>query len=167
MNANKKGEESKLLQRKSRSFLNIHKKLTTKNTIFSILGYIAFLISFFIFFNSSFVLSEDIIIIKANVTKTTTIQVIGSINGVKSMTLNGSLMTPATKITPKIGDNEIIVTYNSPITDCSRILMNSKATFIDLSDFDTSQCSMFTNFFYGCSALTSIILGDNFILQML
>ena len=163
MNTNKKRKLLKLLQRKSRSFLNIHKKLTTKNTIFSILGYIAFLISFFIFFNSSFVLSEDIIIIKANVTKTTTIQVIGGINGVKSMTLNGSPMTPATKITPKIGDNEIIVTYNSPITDCSKILMNSKATFIDLSDFDTSQCSMFTNFFYGCSALTSIILGDNFI----
>ena len=155
--------ELKVLQRKSKISLNIQKSHKPKNVIYSFPGYMTILLSLLLFFKCSFVLSEDSIYMVANVAKTTKIPVVGRTDIINSMTLNGSPMAPAQKITPIKGENIIELAYKSQFSDCSKLLMGSKATFIDMSNFDTSKCTTFNNFFSGCSSLTSIKIGDNFV----
>ena len=91
-------------------------------------------------------------------------QFIGSTNHILSIVINGTPQTPISiKYTNTASDSTAVVEYETPMTDCSELFNGcSKITYIDLSEFDTSQCTTFQNLFYNCQALTSVKLSSSF-----
>jgi surface protein len=167
INAKKHSTDSNFLKRKKCNYFNIHGKMNYK------IGKLPLLIClmYFVFvFQTSFChrlnkrkLATNQITLKfAMLKKQTNAILINKIDGVSSMVFNGASMTIASKKTLEVGDHTLVVTYSKTLTDCSSLFTNSKATFIDISQFDTSQCTSFASTFKSCSALSSIILGENF-----
>ena len=147
--------------RKTICYRCIHKepKIHKKNPF----NYIAYLIIFLSLFQVSFSQTGNTIYMEVNASSaSSSTQIIGTATEVLSITCNEKEVTFNTKIAVIKGINEIIVAYKSTVKDCSKLLMNSKASYIDMSNFDSSQCTSFVNAFYGCSSLTSIKFGGKF-----
>ena len=121
------------------------------------------MIIFLSLFQVSFSQTGNTIYMEVNASSaSSSTQIIGTATEVLSITCNEKEVTVNTKIAVIKGINEIIVAYKSTVKDCSKLLMNSKASYIDMSYFDSSQCTSFLNAFYGCSSLTSIKFGGKF-----
>ena len=166
INAKKHSTNSNFLKKKKCYYFNIHGKINYK---IGKLPLLICLISFIFIFKTSFChtlnkrkLATNQITLKFAVTKAGNSVLIYKTDYVSSMVFNGESMAIASKKNLEKGDHTLVVTYSKTLTDCSSLFMNSKATFIDMSQFDTSQCTLFASTFKSCSALSSIILGENF-----
>ena len=167
INAKKHSTDSNFLKRKKCYYFNIHGKINYKIGKFPLL---ICLISFIFIFQTSFChrlnkrkLATNQITLKFSMSKAKKSAVlIGKTNDVSSMVLNGESMAISNKGNLAAGDSTLIVTYSKTLTDCSGLFTNSLTTFIDMSQFDTSQCTSFAGTFKYCNSLSSIILGENF-----
>ena len=150
--------------RKAKNHIKSQKELAYKNNN-SFLGYLMYsiILLFFPLFQISLCQTESYIYMTFSAKSASNSQIIGVTTGVTSITDNGITKEINVKIAAVKGDNEVIVTYQSPMKNCTHLLKNSVATYIDLSNFDSSQCSLFVGMFFQCSSLTSIKLGGKFI----
>ena len=156
-------KKQNLLELTKKNHPNHHQNSILKRKFLFFRSDLTFIISFLLLFNFSLSQTEYQIYMQANLTQANNnLQIIGTTDNVKSITVGGKPVDTSTQIPAVKGINEIIVTYNAPITNCNGLLKNSKVTFIDMSQFDTSQCTDFSTMFMGCSSVTSIILGDHF-----
>ena len=163
---NTKKEIYKFYTKKINKHSNLHKNLTfeIKNLLLLI-----YLISILFTFHSSLCqdsktdsLTQNIIYLKVNVTKSDYYPIINNLNYVNSIEINRQTSDISTKYHFDIGEYEMKINFNKTITDCSKLFMDSKSNFIDLSEFDTSQCTLYNSMFKDCTSLTSIKFGNNF-----
>ena len=164
INQDKEKKDPKI--RKSNYYLNKCLKMNYKLKNFTFKLFI-YLISFLFITKFSFCgklnkrkLSENKILMKFKLSSAGTKKVVNYITGISSMTLNKKSTTIATEINLVAGENELIITYSEQLTDCSRLFNSVGALYIDVSNFDVSQCTNFTNMFKGCGSLTSIKFGN-------
>ena len=163
---NTKKEIYKFYTKKINKHSNLHKNFTfeIKNLLLLI-----YLISILFTFHSSLCqdsntdsLAQNIIYLKVNVTKSDYYPIINNLNYVNSIEINRQASDISTKYHFDIGEYEMKINFNKTITDCSKLFMDSKSNFIDLSEFDTSQCTLYNSMFKDCTSLTSIKFGNNF-----
>ena len=112
-----------------------------------------FLISFILMFQTSLCVNK--ITLKAEGNGRSAI-VVGNITNIKTMYLNGVKKTKNMKLTLSEGENTIEIEYKEPLTDCSSLLSKSVCYSVDLTQFDSSQCTNFDSMFYGCSNLKTL-----------
>ena len=112
-----------------------------------------FLISFILMFQTSLCVNK--ITLKAEGNGKSAI-VVGNITNIKTMYLNGGKKTKNMKLTLSVGENTIEIEYKEPLTDCSSLLSKSVCYSVDLTQFDSSQCTNFDSMFYGCSNLKTL-----------
>ena len=120
---------------------------------------------FIIFLTFSIGQTESVAYLVINATSTKSTTIIGSLTGVISMTINGTQQkNPISEMDMTKGViYNITVTYHSPLPNCDQTFKDSKCMYLDISQLDTSQCKSFSYMFSGCSSLTSIKIGENFI----
>ena len=146
--------------------LNIPKKIIhERKKLLSI----TYLTSFLLIFHSTLCQSinlgsfiKNIIYMEINVTKKTSYPIINNLNDVYSIKINGKLSEIDDRYYLDLGENEIELYFNKVVKNCSKLFMGIHCNFIDLSEFDTSQCTSFNSIFKDCISLTSIKLGKNF-----
>ena len=110
--------------------------------------------------NNSF--KGNIIDMNLNVTMNAHYTIINNLNNVNSIEINGQSSNLSTIYHLDIGEYEIKIIFNKTLTDCSKLFLGSNCSYLDLSDFDTSQCTLFVSMFKDCTALTSIKFGNNY-----
>ena len=142
------------------------KKITykRKNLLSSI-----FLSSFLFIFVSSFCLGSEInsltkiiIYMRVSATSNDYYPIINKLKNVNSIKINGEPSSINQIYYLNKGEYQIAISFNKKLEDCSELFMGCKCNFMDLSEFDTSQCTLFVRMFKDCTSLTSIKLGNNF-----
>ena len=163
---NKQKEIYKFSRNRINKCSKTDKKITykRKNLLSSI-----FLSSFLFIFVSSFCLGSEInsltkIIIYMRVSATSNYYypIINKLKNVNSIKINGEPSSINQIYYLNKGEYQIAISYNKKSADCSELFMGCKCNFMDLSEFDTSQCTLFVRMFKDCTSLTSIKLGNNF-----
>ena len=163
---NKQKEIFKFSRNRINKCSKTDKKITykRKNLLSSI-----YLSSFLFIFVSSFCLGSEIdsltkiiIYMRVSATSNDYYPIINKLKNVNSIKINGEPSNINQIYYLNKGEYQIAISFNKKLADCSELFMGCKCNFMDLSEFDTSQCTLFVRMFKDCTSLTSIKLGNNF-----
>ena len=123
------------------------------------------LISLIYFFKFSLCETNNKVVLDLPAGASSTNKVINVITEVDSMKVNDEVVTKAKSPKAIVGEEyKVTIYFKTPLTDCSKLFMNvQKPVGIDMTDFDTSECTTFLQMFQGAYSFKTIIGGNKFL----
>ena len=121
--------------------------------------HIFLLISLIYFFKFSLCETNNKVVLDLPAGASSTNKVINVITEVDSMKVNDEVVTKAKSPKAIVGEEyKVTIYFKTPLTDCSKLFMNvQKPVGIDMTDFDTSECTTFLQMFQEAYSFKTII----------
>ena len=159
---------SKTLKKEGIKYLNIPIKKIYIYKSKDVFSKIHLFLSIYFLFLFQYSLQENKIIVgmPATPTEVSNQKVINLITNVESMKVAGKTVTVATD-PPSVINNDgydVEIVFKTPLKDCSKLFNGvSKAISIDMTDFDSSECTTFNMMFYKANGFKEIKIGSKFL----
>ena len=173
MNANKidKQKIKKILyplKKKWRKYFDISRRRIYLYKNKNLLSRFYFFLLIYFFFLFQYSLQENKIIVGMTPTTTSTAVKVfaGTIALIDYMKVNGKNVTLAANPNSEAGNDgyDVEIIFKTPLRDCSKFFNGiTKAISLDMTNFDSSECTSFNMMFNGANKITSIKIGDKFL----